>query len=232
MRLARRLTPTHDTVFSLCVSAAIAILCIALATSCSRPLPDLGKIARGQYSRTVHSGAQTCQAWLPLVVRASAGQDSVAPTIEAAQPWVDSVGAMLIVPAQEGEDATLTITIDACPVEYVTKDAPFCHRLAQTHQWCDGSVYRQEIQVFVQGDATQDYFVLMHELGHAFGVADGADDSGHSRDPRSIMFHSIDIESVSLMGGEFGPDAVTQGPTQWVRAADSASVRKTWGFRQ
>lgn len=224
-----RLAPRHDTVFSFCLSAAIALLCLALATSCSHPLPDLGKVPRGQFSRTVSDGTRTCQAWLPLIIQSEIGQEYVALALQAAQPWVDSVSFAVAVPALEGEQPTVLLTIDTCPPNFVTATAPYCKRLAQTSGSCDGNVYRQTVQLFVVGDSIQVFYTLMHELGHLLGVDDGADAVGHSADEKSIMFHAIEVPE--LMSGDAGPDAkMTLEPVQWVRPADSAALRKTWGF--
>lgn len=216
MRLARRLTPTHDTVFSLCISAAIAIVCLALASSCVRPLPDLGKIPRGQYSRIVRSGAQTCQAWLPLVVRASAGQEFVALALEAAQPWAASTGLAIAVPAVGDEPSNVDVILRPCPDGKASDSFPYCVVTAQTAGACDGATYRQVITIFFAGSSATVVATLIHELGHALG-ADGGD---HNASPRSIMYKTTPL-SVS----EAHPLA------QSVTPEDAASVRAAWGAR-
>ena len=207
-----RILPRSDTVFHLCMAIALAFVIFMLVTSCGYPRPDLDKVPRGQISRVVSVEGQTCRAWIPLIVRAELGQEYLAAALAAAQPWADALRFAVAVPALEGEDATVTVSLDACPPEYVTKTAPYCARLAQTHQYCDGGVYRQDIQIFVPGDSAALYLVLMHELGHALGVNSGADAFGHSPDARSIMFHELSDSGLT------------------VRPADVASVRKVWGL--
>jgi len=210
-----RLKPHHDTVFALCLSAAIAILCLALASSCSRPLPDLGKIPRAQYSRTVHSGADTCQAWLPLVVRASAGQEFVALALQAAQPWADVLGLAIAVPALADEPASVDVTIKPCPADRAADKFPYCNVTAQTAGACIDGSYHQVITIFYVGSAATLLATLTHELGHALGV-DGGD---HSTDAKSIMYKTTPI-SVSK----------TAPLEQGITLEDAASARAVWGL--
>jgi hypothetical protein len=217
-----------DTVFDLVLTACVAIAFAALLLSCSRPVPDLGKVPRGQISRVVRYGDVECRAWLPLIVKSEVGQDYLAAALQAAQPWADAVGFAIAVPALDGEAPTASIEVDACPAEYA--HGLTCARLAQTNGACANGVYKQTIQVFVTGDEAQLFYVLMHELGHVLGVNLGADDSGHSADEASIMFHAVNAPS--LMEGPAGPEAnFGDSPAQWVRDADVASLRRIWALK-
>lgn len=200
----------QDTIFYMCLGYALAFVAVTLLASCNHSLPDLDKVPRQQYSRTVHASGTTCQAWLPFVVRAELGQEYLAYALRAAQPWTDALGMAVIVPAREGEDATVTISIEVCPDELATAEAPYCQRLAQTARRCDGGVYRQHVEVFVPGSAAKLVAILTHEIGHV--LAD-PDDPDHSEDPASIMYRYV------------------EGP-QRVMSADVTSRAAFWGVAQ
>lgn len=226
MKLADRI---FDIVFAACL--AIAIAATATLAGCGGvKLANLDAVPRAQYSRTVTdaTGAK-CQAWLPLVVRAEVGQAYLRTALEASQPWADALGFAPLVPAKDGEDATLTISVEPCPDKAPVKLGS-CSLLAQTVQYCDGAVYRQNVQLFIVGDALQEFYTLMHELGHALGAYG---DVGHSADPTSIMFPELGSQTalMSFKAEDSGPDApVSHDPPQYVRPADGASVRSAWGL--
>ncbi len=209
-----------DTLFAGFV-ACILFAFLSLTGGCAHPSADLGKVPRGQFSRTMHVGGQTCRAWIPLIVRSEIGQGYLAVALQAAQPWSESIKFAVAVPALEDEQATVELVVDTCPAEYVIPTVPYCKRYAQTSGRCDGGVYRQTVQLFVIGDAVQVFMTLMHELGHLLGV-DGGEASGHSPDTASIMFYQIDPPA---------PAAKRAAPGQWVRDADAAALRKTWGLQ-
>jgi hypothetical protein len=224
--------PHSEALFHLCLVAALAFVAAIFCSSCAHPLPDLGKIPRGQYSRTVTDIHNvTCQDWLPLVARVELGQEALTEVLRAAQPWADELGFALVVPAKDGEEATLTVSVEACPDEWRKPAAPFCGRLAQEYKVCEGGVARHRIELFIVGDAVQDFYTLMHELGHALGADGTGDKFGHSADRSSIMYPEISAEN-SLMGGDAGADAkMSIGPVQWVRFDDVAAVRRSWRLK-
>jgi hypothetical protein len=224
MYLAGRRISVADIVSNVCLATAFAFLVGALAACGPRPVPDLSKISRHQISRTVTVGADTCSAWLPLVVRSEVGQEYLAAALEAAQPWSEATGFALAVPALDGETANVVVSLEPCPAEYVTNNAPYCQRLAQTRQRCESGVYVQTIELFVP-DQARLVLILMHELGHAFGL-------DHVEDAADIMFFAIRAPS-ELMDGEAGPDAkVPHLPDlpQVVTDADARALRKAWGL--
>lgn len=220
MRLAR-LVPRHDTIFALCLAAALAMVAALVGVGCSRPLPDLSKVPRAQFSRTVIAGGVECAAWLPLVVRASVGQEFVELALEAAQPWVDSVGMAIAVPAVGDEVSNVDIVIRPCPAERARDTFPYCNAIAQTSGVCEGGQYRQKIEVFFVGSASAFVATLEHELGHTLGAKNlGDSDGNHNTDAKSIMFRSIPIVVSKA-------NPLRQGVTD----VDAASVRAVWGLK-
>jgi hypothetical protein len=81
-------------------------------------------------------------------------------------------------------------------------------------------VYRQRIEMFTAGDSTLEFYVLMHELGHALGVYGG---QGHSSAEWSIMYRTVSDVGLMSESGDRDP--------QWVRPVDALSVRAAWGLR-
>lgn len=220
----KRANQDREVLMSLCVGAAL-LFCAAVLGSCARPLPDLSKVQRGWLTRTVTVGGEPCMASLPIVIRADFAEEYLATALAAAQPWAEAVGFAVAVPALPDEQATVGIVIEPCPSQFVKNEAPYCQRFAETARACHNGQLYQEIRLFVP-DAATDFYVLMHELGHALGAWGGTE---HSTAEWSIMFPTI--RAPRLMDGEAGPDASakTDAP-QWVRPEDAASVRRVWGL--
>lgn len=204
---------------SVCLAVALILVGVVLG-SCARPIIARSEAKRGRYWREVTVGTQTCRAELPLVVRFDGPALDLAPDVYAADAvWSEVLGYPVLVPARGDEDHTLFVNVDA-------PDDDHPNRLAEVVEWCDGPVYRQRMTFFVTGDADQNYYTAMHELGHALGVDHRCDENGHSCDPQSIMYRSV--RAPDIMGGEVGPDGVIEMPGQWVRTADRKALRRAW----
>lgn len=215
----------RDVTASLCLGAALLFVAVALG-SCARPLPDLSKVPRGRVTRTVDVAGVACKAYLPLVIRAEFAQDYLGTVLAAAQPWAEATGLAVAVPALPDELASVDIVLEPCPSKFVRNEAPYCARYAETARECRAGELHQEIRLFVPDGAT-DFYVFMHELGHALGAWGG---NAHNSAEWSIMAPTI--RAPRLMDGPAGPDvsAKPEATPQWVRPEDAASVRRAWGL--
>lgn len=185
-----------------------AIFAMALG-ACVRPLPDRLTATRGKFTREViDSEGRRCTSSLPFTV-AFDGVDS-AEVYAADAPWSHALGYPITTPAGPGEMPEMVITTDVRPTDHPDW-------IGSDERYCDGGVYRHRITLYVAGDAVQDVFILMHEIGHALGVE-------HSLADASIMHATI---TPALMSGRVGPDSEAP-PAQWVRVRDVNVVRALW----
>lgn len=187
-----------------------------LMCCCVRPpaTPQPGQLEHD----ATDNGGLTCRTSLPLAVSTDVPNAGyVELTLEASRPWASALGYVVARPAGEDEMATLLVTNEPPP-----KDHP--HRWASTASYCFGGRMVRVIEMYQPGDEAQDYYVLMHELGHALGVDQDGDEYGHSSDPASIMYPNV----ASVADDESGPDAESKPFPQWVRPRDGAAIRRAW----